>query len=1311
MGAADLGLHEGAVPLPLTQAQHGIWLGQQTDVHSPAYLTAESVCLDGPLDAAAFVEAVRVELDRCDALFMRYRQEGESVLQSVHRPARWHVHEVDLSSEADPDAAAQAWMDDVLARPIDLAHGPLFATALLRLGPQRHRWFVMAHHIALDGFGHALVAGQVAQRYRLRSGEAGTVSLARAVDEDLRYERSDAAERDRAFWLQSLAAAAEPAALAAAAAPSRTVRRCRGAVPAARWGAWRDAAAAGGVDIGAWLLAGVSAWLHHRTGARSLRLGLPVMNRLGSVALRVPCMAMNIVPLPVEVDPSADVQALAHAVAARLRLQRPHQRYRYERLRRDLATHGGPARLFGPVVNLMPFERPLDFGPGITARSEPVSAGPVEDLSITIAPRSDTWQFDLDANPLAYTAEAVAAWRDDLLGWLDRLATAPHRPLADVMATAACCRLHGEALTEPAHDVLQALVEQARLHPARRAIEHDGHGMSYQQLLFAVQALAGHLAAQGAGEGTRVAVLLPRSPQAVTVLLAVMWVGASHVPIDPEGPPARLALVIDDARPALVVTTSRWAAGVPPGQRCLNLDDDAGYEPRLGEPRPVADDALAYVLYTSGSTGRPNGVAIGRAALAHFVAAARMRYRITAEDRVLQFAPLHFDASVEEIFLSLCSGATLVLRTDAMVESMGRFASACAQWRLTVLDLPTAFWHELAHAVGEGLALPESLRLVIIGGEAALAEPLARWRSRVRGALLLNSYGPTETTVICTTAALAGGGAVATDDGSVPIGRPLPGVDLVVVDERLQPVPPGVAGELCVIGPTLAQGYLNQPERCAERFVPLHALPGAPRAYRTGDQVVLGGDGLLRFLGRRDDELKISGHRIDPAEIETALLAVPGVREAAVVPHRATHGLQLVAFVAGEAEVPDDALRAHAAARVAAVAVPSGFVRLERLPRNLNGKVDRSRLRALAMARASAATADGQGGAEARPSTATESTVMAVWRDVLGAASLTSASDFFTLGGKSLQAIQVANRLGLALGRDVPVSLLFRHPAVEGLAAALDAPIAHAPPPAALGSELQPLLSIQPGDGPALFCVHPAEGLSWCYFGLARALPGVALCGIQAEGITGQAPENFEAMADAATARVRERQPTGPYRLLGWSSGGGLAHAIAARLQAHGETVSLLAMMDAYPSEAFAAKPAPSLADALEAVLDVIGASPRDAAGARLDADQMRHRLRAPGSTLAAYDEALVDRLIDTALHTMRLYRGVRHARFDGDVVYLRAARRAADAPEWRAWQPHVSGRLLVTDIDSTHAGMSQPAPLAHVGRVLAHHLLSDPSP
>jgi amino acid adenylation domain-containing protein len=267
---------------------------------------------------------------------------------------------------------------------------------------------------------------------------------------------------------------------------------------------------------------------------------------------------------------------------------------------------------------------------------------------------------------------------------------------------------------------------------------------------------------------------------------------------------------------------------------------------------------LAYVIHTSGSTGTPNGVAVGRRALARFVAGATARYGVTDTDRVLQFAPLHFDASVEEIFLTLCAGATLVVRNPRMLDSMADFVACCAEYRITVLDLPTAFWHELAYAE---LPMPPSVRTVVIGGEAALPERVARWHRAVGPAVrLLNTYGPTEATVVATVADLRPG------CHGAPIGRPLPGVRCAVVD-----------GELYLLGGCLADGYLHRPELTAARFGRI----GTERAYRTGDLVRLGTDGQLHFAGRVDDQVKISGHRVDPAEVEAVLAAQPGVAEVA----------------------------------------------------------------------------------------------------------------------------------------------------------------------------------------------------------------------------------------------------------------------------------------------------------------------------------------------------------------------------------------------------------------------------------------------
>ncbi|MES2933374.1 MAG: amino acid adenylation domain-containing protein [Pseudomonadota bacterium] len=1330
--------------LALSAAQTGIWLGQQFDPGSPAYWTAEAVELSGVLDAVAFETALRQAVRECDALHQRYTSDGNEVWQTLQRQIAWPLAWRDFSQAEQPMAAAQAWMQADGLQRADLEHGPLFASALLQLDSERTLWFLRVHHIALDGFGYTLLTQRVADLYSARV--KGSIppaprnnALAPVVEEDQAYRLSVACARDRDFWCAHLDGAAPPTLLAPPQPVAHGVRRQRGDLPAAALAQWQAAAALAGVDWTAWIIAVVAAWLQRSTGAAELTLGLPVMARLGSVALAVPCMAMNIVPLRLKIDTASSLTELARLVSSELRRLRPHQRYRYEQLKHDLGNFGtvgtisGQRRLFGAVINLMPFDRPLQFG-ALTAATHPVSAGPVEDLAINIAPRSDAIRLDLEANPDAYDAATLATHRTTLLAALDALTRQPDQPLQQVLGRFESTKelgkqsnnslvlpalLSGGALPVTAQSVLSAMQAHARAMPDRIALEQDGIALSYSALLKAVQILAARLRQQGVVEGSRVVLLLPRAPNTMVALLATMWAGAAYVPLDPDGPALRIAAVLADATPGLVICMRAHAALVNHAVPLLCLDEFDGDDlpsdlppdlTPMSEPLAVAGDAVAYVIYTSGSTGRPNGVMVGRDALAHFVVGATGRYGVTANDRVLQFAPLHFDASVEEIFLSLCAGATLILRNDAMLESLPRFLATCAQLQISLLDLPTAFWHELAFCIEQNqAALPTSVRLVIIGGEAALAERVARWRASVAShVVLLNTYGPTEATVICTTAQLAGPDAIEWEGDAVPIGQPLVGVDIAVVDADLRPVAIGDVGELCLIGGGLARGYLGRATLTAQRFVTLPALASQPRAYRTGDRVSLGSDGQLRYLGRLDDELKLSGHRIDPLEIEAALMLFPGLREAAVVAQTMTGGAgsngaqlqRLVAFIVADGAPSSAVLRSFLMDRLPAAAVPGSYILEQRLPRNGNGKIDRSALRArpclseplLEIAANVAATP-------------LEQTVMAVWRAVLGISVLTPQDDFFALGGKSLQAIQVASRLGIALQREVSVSALFRHPSVAALAQALGTLAGHAPPPAAAGAEFAPLLTIQPGTGPALFCIHPAEGLAWCYLGLVAQLPQLPIYGLQARGLTGAAPDDIDALVVDYVDLVRSAQPQGPYRLLGWSSGGGVAHAMAVQLRAAGEAVSLLAMMDAYPSDIWQGKPPPQERDALVALLDVIGASDLDSDGKPLPREAILARFRQPGSTLAGADEAHLARMTAMALHTMQIYRGLKHQLFDGDLLFFHAQRRAADAPDWLGWTPYVGGKMERIDIDSTHSTMSRTAPLAHIGRMLAQRL------
>ncbi|WP_034411546.1 non-ribosomal peptide synthetase [Derxia gummosa] len=1363
-----------AAALPLTEAQAGIWFGQQLVADSPIYQTAEALDLDGPLDRDVFLAAVRHALDEAEALHLRAGLVDGRLLQW---PAGrdWQPEWIDCSTAADPDAAADAWIAADLAAPVDLARDPLFRCALLRLGPARHRWLLRAHHLALDGYGHALVARRVAalhsaalDRYPAPPGALHT--LADVVAEEAAWLASPAADRAREHWRAELADAPDPVTLAPPAPLGGPVRRERRAPDTARLARWQAAARAAGTDLHAWLLAATAAWLWRETGATDLTLGLPVMNRLGSVALTVPCMTMNIVPLRLRVAPDAGLDQLAREVVARLRAGRPHARYRYEKLRHDLGRAAPGRRLFAPVVNLLAFDRLDRVGP-LRATRRPIAAGPVDDLSIVFAPGPDGLGIDAEANPLAYDAAMLARIADGLVAMLDAFALAPGATPAEVAgrlaATLPCARalpaaparLDGGPPPGAAADVLDAFRARVAATPAATAIETtDGRRLDYAALERAVQRLAGELASHGIGPGDRVALLLPRAPEAVVAMLATLWTGAAYVPLDPAGPRARIADVLDDVRPARVLVRPATAtlAGDWPW---IVVHEDAGAATagaRPLPPRPVPPDAPAYVIHTSGSTGRPNGVVIGRGALAHFVAAAGWRYGIDARDRVLQFAPLHFDASVEEIHLSLAHGATLVLRDDAMLDSLGGFLAACGRLAISVLDLPTAFWHELAWRLGDDCRLPPALRLVIIGGEAVLADRVARWRAAApTGPRLVNSYGPTETTVICTTAELGAPADDGTTPAALPIGQPLAGLSMVVVDAWLHPVMAGAEGELCVLGPMLANGYFERPARDAARFVRLPALPGAPRAYRTGDRVRLDGDQLV-YLGRIDDEIKLSGHRIDPAEVESVLLGCDGVIGAAVAAQPLAGGLRrLVAFVVPErpptasapaalAPATSAGWRARLARRLPAPAVPDAFFAVAELPRNANGKIDRKALLArlpAVTAAPDAAAADARADAAAPVAGSVLDALLATWREVLGLDGLGADDDFFALGGKSLQAIQVTSRLGQRLGRELPMSLLFRHPRAADLAAVLDAGAgrhagndagidagieagADAPAGAGIASggaanrvpadagaaptaAFAPLFTLQHGAAPALFCLHPAEGLSWCYLGLARHLPALALHGLQARGLSAEPPADFAAMAADHLARLRGVQPHGPYRLLGWSSGGALAHEIAARLRAAGEAVELLALMDAYPATAWTHRPEPSAADALEALLDITGDSPLDAAGEPLPPAAMRALLARPGSPLAGCDAALIDRLADTALHTMRAFRASTPAVFDGPLLFFRAARRPADAPEPASWRPHVTGAIEVIDIDATHSGLAAPAALDRIGAELARRLAS----
>lgn len=1304
-------LKASAETWPLSAAQKGIWLGQQLSPQSPLYNTAECYEISGWLDLAVFERSLRQTVAEAETLNLRFDIEKAEPVQVVETNLAWPLQFLDLQSQADPRGAAWAWMEQTLKERANLRTGDLFAQALIQIAPDRYLWYLRIHHIAIDGYGYSLLLRRAAQIYTaLMQGQTAPPSpfgsLPAVLAEDAAYQTSEQKQRDRTYWLNELAAAPAPVSWSPKTAPaSGLCLRQRSTLPPEvfeRLQAITHQSQTAWPDM---LLAVTAVSLHRATGATELIFGLPMMGRLGSAALRVPAMVMNIVPLRLSVRSGSCFLDLVKQIGQRLQAMQPHRRYRYEQLRRDLNLVGGERRLFGPIVNIMPFDNTVCFGEARVI-AHPISAGPVEDLAINIRTHASgqTLKVGWEGNPACYSLAALAQQQQQWLAGLHAALEDPHQVIESPAqpVTSQAMRaianpqispgsiLRGAPLKSSCACVLDKFIEQVSQRPHAEAVVTGDSSLSYRELLKRAQALGSHLITVGVKSNQVIAIHLPRSHDAIVAILGVLFSGAAYLALDPAAPSARNASLLRDAQPALLITQTahrpQSISALPPE---VLLDQLARFPATAALSRPQGSD-LAYMVYTSGSTGQPKGVMIDHLALASFVSGALQRYEIRPRDRVLQFASLHFDASVEEILLTLCSGATLVLSEDSARLSLPDFLQFCQQQQITLLDLPTAFWHELAFClVNRQATLPESLRMVIIGGEAALPERINQWHSVAGDTVtLLNTYGPSETTVVATVAELLPGCA---DEGGVPIGQPLPGVEVMVIDAAGGLAATG-QGELYVTGPTLARGYWGKDQLTADRFVQLAQLPGKPRAYRTGDQVLRRQDGQLVFVGRLDAEFKISGHRINPAEIESALSAVPGIREAAVVGYSLPQGIKrLCAYLVADTPYPAvHSLRQQLSEVLPAAVIPAGFNFTDALPKTASGKIDRAALHSRSPEWITRHTL-------ASPSSL-EALILRTWEAVLGQPGLTVQDDFFEVGGQSLQTIQVTNWLSAELGREVSVSTIFRHPTAVALARALDLEIqADADRSQTSDALFAPLFPITAGDNP-LFCVHPAAGISWCYMGLARALGQQhPLYGVQSPCLSTGVPDSetspekslsqaqWAQMIEQYIAIIRQVQPAGAYRLLGWSFGGMIAQAIATRLQRQGGKVELLALLDAYPAHQMKRRNQPSQQEVLTLLNQATGQPLSEASS--LSPDKLNALLEITRYNIGLARQAPLPEV------------------YQGNLLFFTAKRAKTEAAlTHRAWQPFISGTVTNHNLDVTH-GQILADKAQMIAQVIAPHI------
>uniref|UniRef100_UPI0037093D59 amino acid adenylation domain-containing protein n=1 Tax=Burkholderia arboris TaxID=488730 RepID=UPI0037093D59 len=1312
-------------PLPVSSAQQRMMFlsgfeGAGTIYHVPLVLR-----LDGRLDAAAWHRALDALWARHEALRTVFPEtagasgDTRAALLPAGDGMPWR--DDDLSTQP---GAPEHWLrlcEEEATRPFELARGPLVRARLVRLSENTHVFMLTLHHIVCDGWSLSVLVKELCALYAaFTEGRPNPLAtLAFQYPDYVAWQRqwlgAERLEREAGYWKKALSGIPTLLTL-----PTDRPRPAHQQFDAARLPLELDAmltrdlrrlAARRGVTVFAVVTAAWAAVLGRLAGQEDVVIGTPVANRSGPEFESIVGLFVNTLALRIDLSGGPSVAQLLDRVQGAVVAAQDHQDLPFEQVVEIVKP---PRRLGHTSI----------FQVMISWQNTDVRTIELPDLDVSpVASAFDRAKFDLELD-LVDDGRAVAGALRYATALFDETSIARHgayliavlramtrddaQPVAQIDLLDADERhvlLHAwnaTAAAYPEHQCIHELVEaRARQMPEAVALVADHEQLSYAALNARANRLAHYLVERGVGPDTPVAVCAERSIAMVVALLAVFKAGGAYLPIDPAYSGTRLAHILDDARPPVVLVDSagrQALADVPLTTPTPTLIDISVASPPWAThtadnlptlARGLTSHHLAYVIYTSGSTGTPKGVMVEHRQLANLVTWHIARFELHAGSRVPATASLAFDASVWEIWPALCAGAALLLPPAGLASDA---AALLAWWRRQSMDCAFLVTPLALLAMQSGL--PQGLKSLLIGGDRVTTLP-AGLPPSLR---IVNNYGPTETTVVATSGELAPSSGEAVHS----IGKPIANTRIYLLDESQAPVPLGAVGEIYIGGAGVARGYLNRPELTEQRFLadPFARAAGEPdaRMYRTGDLARYLPDGNIVFLGRNDDQVKIRGFRIEPGEIEAQLASHDVVREAIVLARPDAAGnARLLAYVTLDDTAPRvervRQLREHLAARLPDYMVPAAFVVLDALPLTSNGKLDRRAL----------PEPDDDAFVQAQyeaPQGETERTLAALWSDLLGVERVGRHGNFFALGGHSLVAARLLVQIRETFGHEVSIRTLFESPTVAQLA-----PRIHE---TGASDALAVLLPLQPqGAQPPLFCIHPAGGFSWPYASLTHHLRDRPLYGLQARALTEADTDgqSIEEMAQDYVRQIRSVQRAGPYHLLGWSLGCHIAHAIATQLQCAGEKVALLAMLDGYPEVRSEAYPAPTETEVIDVLIRAFVDTPQSASARSLTIDTLKTRLAEHNPMFRTFNartfESIVRQFQVAPAQASMFAPDV----FDGDVVFFRATLERPEAyqpRDVRTWQPYVRGKIDVHDIACLHETMMSASALAAIGPIVA---------
>lgn len=1284
--------------LPLVAAQPGIWMAERLSTLPGAWSVAHYVELRGALDPALLGKAIVAGLQQADTLSLRFEEEEGEVWQWVAADRTFGEPSIiDLRTAPDPHRAATERMQADLAQDLRVDGGnPLVCHQLLRVGDDRWYWYQRYHHLLVDGFSFPAITRQIAAIYRAwQRGEATPESpftpFAEVVDEYQRYAGSEAWQRDKAFWQAQRQALPAPASLSAAPLGGRAAgsdiwrmklemnadafRRLAGHAPQCQ-----------PADLA---LALTTLWLGRLCNRMDYAAGFIFMRRMGSAALTSTGPVLNVLPLAVHIDAQETLADLAMRLAAQLKKMRRHQRYDAEQIVRDSGKAAGDEPLFGPVLNVKVFDYQLDID-GVQALTHTLATGPVNDLELALFP-DETGGLSLEilANKARYDEAELRRHVARLTALLAQFAADPALRCgkAEMLSADELARLaavNDTAVPLPATTLSALVADQARKTPDAPALADARWQFSYREMRQQVVALAQLLRQRGVKPGDSVAVALPRSVFLTLALHGIVEAGAAWLPLDTGYPDDRLRMMMEDARPSLLITSADQLARFSdiPGLEslCYQQPLAAGDDAPLALSKP---EHTAYIIFTSGSTGRPKGVMVGQTAIVNRLLWMQDRYPLSAQDVVAQKTPCSFDVSVWEFWWPFIAGAQLVMAEPEAHRDPQAMQQFFARYGVTTTHfVPSMLAAFVASLDADSVAACRTLRRVFCSGEALPTELCREWE-RLTGAPLHNLYGPTEAAVDVSWYPACGPELAAVTGSSVPIGWPVWNTGLRILDAAMRPVPPGVAGDLYLTGIQLAQGYLGRPDLTASRFIADPFAPGE-RMYRTGDVARWLANGAVEYLGRSDDQLKIRGQRIELGEIDRVMSALPDVAQA--VSHAcvfnqaaATGGdaRQLVGYLVSDSGLPLDtaALKARLAEQLPPHMVPVVLMQLAELPLSANGKLDRKAL--------PLPTLGGERSGRP-PEPGMETLVATAFSQLLGCEVNDIDADFFALGGHSLLAMRLAAQLSRQLARQVTPGQVMVASTVGKLSALLAADLSDEQ---ARRLGLDTLLPLRESDGPTLFCFHPASGFAWQFSVLARYLsPRWSITGIQSPRPQGPmaSAASLDEVCEHHLRTLLAQQPHGPYYLFGYSLGGTLAQGIAARLRQRGEAVAFLGLLDTWPPETqnWAEKEANGLDPEVLAEID-----------REREAFLAAQQGQASGELFSAIEGNYAD--------AVRLLTTAHSAKFDGKATLFVAEKtRQAGMDPQVVWGPWVA-ELEVFSQNCAHVDIISPQAFEAIGPVV----------